>query len=144
MTNKTLLLSVSILAVSLLILSYALLRLTVELAATREESEDLVQRIETISYEVPRIAEVAGDQAARSAVKGAVDEVVATPLRSLMAMAQNPDTILPLPAEESATDGQTSTTIQIPPLPSIYVEFHKPKVYIEMSPTLDASSTPEN
>lgn len=153
MNNRTLLIAASIIGGSLLILSYALLRLTVELAVTRQESGDLVQRIETLSGDVPRIAEIAGDQAGRSAVRGAVDQAVVQPFRQLAELAGNPNRIAQADTTAAPDTGYSNsapantrsqnsgdTTISIPPLPNIYIEFDQPQVYIEIAPQLDAST----
>jgi hypothetical protein len=117
-------------------------RVAVEIASARQESSDLVQRLENLSNEVPRLAEEAGDQAGRSAVKGAVDEAVVEPLRRLAAIAKpshRPKSNAPGTTEEENATG-LSEADGFPPAPIIHVEFVEPSVSIEISTDLEPSA----
>ena len=142
MKNKHLIIAASIVAAGLVVLALALNRVAVQLAGLRQESSELVQRLESLSSEVPRLAQEAGDNAGRSAVKGAVDQAIGEPLRRLGALVKSAPRVA-LKADGNPKDENTdspSETNVIPGVPVIHVEFVEPYVSIEISTDLEPSA----
>jgi hypothetical protein len=142
MKDKPVIIAAAIIAFSILVLAYVLSRVAVEIASARQESSDLVQWLEKLSSEVPRLADEAGDHAGRSAVKGAVDEAIVEPLGRLAAVAKpsrRPNSKAPGTTEEENAVG-LSEADGFPHAPVIHVEFVEPSVSIEISTDLEPSA----
>lgn len=142
MKSKHIIISAAIVSISILVLAYSLGRVAVEVAGARKESSVLVDRLEKLSSEVPKMAEEAGDQAGRSAVNGALDEAVGEPLRWLSeitkASFQTDSKVQE--AERPANDTESGEAIRLPRAPIFHVEFVEPSVTIEITTDVDPSA----